>query len=647
MVKSDKLIALMANKYAEIIPLRRLVRNLSVFDYGVPEKLLKNIKRGQIVKIDFQRASFLGIVAKLKNRSDIPDKRVKDLLEIVQENPVVTPNQFQLAEWMSNYYFIAQSTVLKSMVPSIPKKTPDLEQKPLVSKLNIKFPQKTVSWLTSEVKKYFSSSGKVHSLISAQKTVLYAFYSGILKKNVSSKKVTLIIVPDQIEFNNIFSLLNSNEVAYLNSDLSSGEYFQQWEKVYKNKARIIIGTRLAVFLPFARLNQIIVHLEEDENQKNADQNPRFHVREITKQLAHNYQSKLLWASQTPSLEIYQEITEGKIESIDPPPPSPENVSLISMEEERRKGNYSSISEDLRRLTTKTINSGKNVFMFLNRRGLASCYICQDCSWIARCENCSLPFAVYEHNYFVCQHCNRKEPVILNCPNCRGNNLKVIGKGIQTVERELKKLFPKTEINRIDKGTPLKKNYSGIVIGTEFALRNLHLSNIGAIGIISPDNLLYLPDFRSEEKTYQLINRIIHFSPNSVPAIIQTLAPENKAIQSVLLRNFDRFAKEELETRTVTHWPPTWNLIKLIYQHKDANITERELKKVSQILHSRISKSDKIEISEPIPSHITFKYGRYRWFMIIKTKDDHPPKLKELIKLVPEDWIIDINPVTIL
>jgi len=278
--------------------------------------------------------------------------------------------------------------------------------------------------------------------------------------------------------------------------------------------------------------------------------------------------------------------------------------------------------------------------------MATSYLCQDCHWIARCPECLLLFATYEKNYFFCQHCKKQEPLVLKCPQCQGSNLKSAGKGIQAVEKELSTLFPQTTVHRVDQGVPIKEHYTGIVIGTEFALRNLKLSNIGAIGIVSADNLLYLPDFRSEERTYQLINRVIHFTPTPAPTIIQTFTPENKCMQAVAKQDFKRFAKEELKMRAALHWPPVWHLVRLIYQQKEAKIAEKEVNQTYQVLTQAL-KSRAIELSEPFTAHIPRRRGKYQWQLVLKIQPNHPLELKKIIQLIPDDWIVDVDPLTLL
>lgn len=640
----------MEKNFAEIIPLRRLVRSLGVFDYQVPDFLQKSIKQGQLVQISFQKTDFLGVVVKIKENSSIPQKRLKAITKIVQKEPVITPQQFKLLDWMAGYYFLAPGGILKSMIPDFPKKPATPRKQPQTQKISLKISKRIIPILTKEVNEFLKGNLSTHLLSYPQKSYLFAFYWGVIKKTVNQDKTVLILVPDFQELNRIYSLIATkiprSQVALIHSNLTSREYFHEWQNVLKNKAKIIVGTRIGCFLPFSKLDVIIVHLEEDENHKQADQNPRFHVREVAKQLSRYYNARLLHTSQTPSFEIFQKKEKSSIQSIALPPSSINRVSLVSLEEELKKKNYSSISDDLQNLISETLKQNKSVFLFLNRRGMARSYLCQDCNWIARCPECELPFTIHEKNYLVCHHCGKKTPMVLKCPRCKGSNLKTMGKGTQRVERELKGLFPNIPIYRIDKDSPQKGKFSGIIIGTEYALRHISFPNFGAMGIISADNYLHLPDFRAEEKTYQLIIRIINFTPQSVPVIIQTFSPENKSIQAAAKQEFNNFAKEELKLREKFHWPPYWQLVKLIYQHQNINTAQHEARKLVNLFKKNLKKQDVIEVLGPSPSHLPRIRGRYRWLVILKTKGGHVRNLKNLVNLVPEDWIIDVDPITL-
>ncbi|MBU0598318.1 primosomal protein N' [Patescibacteria group bacterium] len=623
--------------FAEIILSRRFPKHIGIFDYQIPKVYAKQIKIGQLVTIPFRKSEVEGIIIKIKEQG-IAGKNIKEIINITNPDPIIIPNQILLAEWMSRYYFVSLGTIIKMMLPPIPKK---------IHATKYQYKSAYPPVISSEIKDALNLIKKQQAASTFVQITDHLekeqFIFGLINKNKGTK---LIIVPEINQINkiiNIFPKAYQEKIAIIHSQLNKNEFYKTYKLILENKAELIIGTKLGIFAPFQNLKAIIIDHEEDDNHKQSDQNPRFDARTACQQLSKIYKSKLIYLSHSHSVETYAQIKNQEIVNLQSKTAIKRPVSIINMRDERKKRNYSVFSDKLHEEIDKAIANKKKVFLFINKRGSASSVICQDCGNILDCNQCQQPLMYHEKGSLLyCHNCNSKSELPPFCPKCSGPNFKFTGLGTQKIEKEANKFWPKQKIIRIDKDEKeinIPANYN-IIIGTSRAIHVLDWDAISLVGIVSADTFLYLPDFRASEKTWHLMHNIAYYS--SCPIIIQTYNSEHPAINLFKISDNKNFYKNELEERKSLKYPPFSQLIKLTYQNKDKNECLNETMRLLRIL-----KSSPCEASILTPL-IPFQRGQWRMYIILKCELSLKKNLLDnIINTVPDNWIIDRDPVNLL
>ena len=305
-----------------------------------------------------------------------------------------------------------------------------------------------------------------------------------------------------------------------------------------------------------------------------------------------------------------------------------------------------------------------VLLFINRQGISSFSVCDNCKNIFRCSNCDRALVYTAEGIYRCIHCSYKTDIFPKCQYCSGNVFKNIGIGTQRVEKEVSSLYPKAIVRRIDTETIKKpKNHESmyrdfserkidILIGTQMITKGWDLPNLGLIGIIDADNLLKIPDFKTDEKAFQNIVQIVGRTGRvgsnfSGKAIIQTFNPENSVITLAAKMDYLSFYEKEIEERKTLSYPPFSRLIKLIFQNESKQKTERETEKIYDSLLKFYRKYPNIKISPPQNPLVPKIRGRYRKQIIIKNlKETLPQELKKILQNLPFGYIMDIDPISI-
>ncbi len=634
----------MAKKIAQVIPLTRLKRDLHFFDYLVPEDLNKRVKKGQLVEIPFRNKNIKGIIFNLSKSSEFEDKNLKSLNKIIDPLPFLMKWQLKLIEDLAEYYFVSFSVFAKMIVPEIP-------QKPRKSK--IKFLE-GIEFFKSpklEIKVNFYSQGKNPALLR-----IYNFenkiksYLALIKKIIAKDKQIVIIVPQLADIKKIYQYLleYKNITSVFLNDLPKNKYWQEWLKIKKGQAKIIIGTRSAIFAPFNNLDTIIIDQEENENHKQEEPNPRYHVKKVVLKLKELLKAKLFFVSATPSLNSLYKVQQKEWQyfEVNKLRNNPQ-VKIIDRQDEFKKGNYSIFSELLLNRIEYNLKRAKKIFLFLNRKGLATLATCKDCGYIAVCPHCDLPLTLHANKQLICHHCGHKQDVFLFCPKCRSSEIKLTGTGTEKVEIEIKKHFPQSQILKIDQESPSEKEIDkyDIIIGTQYAFNFIDWRLISLTGVINADTLFYLPDYKSMEKTFNLLNKLaIFLANNKKEIIVQTFTPENYIFEAFKKFDYKSFYINELRERKAFNYPPLTKLIKIIYQSIEFNGGQKEINEVYKNLKLKV-KNDKIIINPPLLAHTQQVRGRFRWQIIVKALDKDM-KL-DFLRELPENIIIDVDPESLL
>ncbi|MBS4198904.1 primosomal protein N' [Bacillus sp. FJAT-49732] len=460
-----------------------------------------------------------------------------------------------------------------------------------------------------------------------------------------------------------------DDVAVLHSGLSIGEKYDEWRKVQRKEAKVVVGARSAVFAPFENLGIIIID-EEHETSYKQEELPRYHARDVAIYRAKHHHCPVILGSATPSLEtfaraqkkVYHQLTLAKRMNNKELP----HVSIIDMREEMRDGNRSMFSRELHSKLEDRLEKKEQTILFLNRRGHSSFMMCRDCGYVMQCPHCDISLTYHQYtNEMKCHYCGYISFVPSTCPECSSNHIRYFGTGTQKVEEELYKIFPEARVVRMDVDTTGRKGahekllehfQSGkadILLGTQMIAKGLDFPNITLVGVLSADTMLHLPDFRASEKTFQLLTQVSGRAGRhelSGEVVIQTYTPEHYSVEYAGDQDYNRFYHQEMVMRKVGSYPPFYYLTLITISHEDLMKTVSTTEKITKYVQSRIS--NEAIILGPVASPIPRINNRYRYQCLIKYK--HEPELKPTLHKVLEHYqqqyikeglaiSIDVNP----
>ena len=631
------------NKIAQVIPAVRLKRTLHYFDYSISEELSEQIKIGQIVEIPFRNQVVKGVVLNLLENSD-SDYELKPINKIIDPLPYLASWQLELIKFMSEYYFVSMAMVLKMILPEIPKRKSEK-----FKEMETKF----IPALTGliDIKNIFESPAPL-LLAYANWDYKIQVYQQIIKRNIEKNLQTVIIVPELSNLRLVYQYLGDYKDStsiYLN-DLPKNKFWQEWLKIKNGQIKVIIGTRSAIFAPFKELGVIIIDEEDNPNHKQEEPNPRYNAKTVALKFGDLLGVKVIFSALTPSLNsLYKVQTkEWDYWDFDKPKEVPQ-IAVIDRQDEFKKGNYSAFSDKLQQSIESNLKQRKKTFLFLNRKGSATLVSCKDCGYIASCPTCHLPLTYYKKAAILtCHHCGYKTDLFLFCPRCKSPEIKLTGTGTEKAEIELQKQFPQSKIIIIDQANQnqAKINEAEIIIGTQYAFDFINWQEIQTIGIINADTLFYLPDYRSLEKTFNLLEQLVLAIPDKDKDFIaQTMAPDNYIFTALKQFKPQIFYDQEIKERQDLHYPPFSQLVKFIYQSIDFNSGEEEIQEVYKVIKSKVESLENVIVNPPALAYTQQVRGRFRWQIIIKILDPKMPL--DFLANLPETIIIDVDPENLL
>ena len=458
-----------------------------------------------------------------------------------------------------------------------------------------------------EIKTGFETQQSVllHGITASGKTEIYI---QLIKDYIAQGKQVLMLVPEAgltQQLANRMKQFFGGEMGIFHSFCSSYERVETYQhQLSDNPYKLIIGVRSSVFLPFKNLGLIIIDEEHDMGYKQIEPSPRYHARDVATLLARINGAKTLLGSATPSIETYANCYNGKYKLVElneryggvalP------QIQLINIKEcyrkKQMKGHFSlEIIENIK----TTIENGQQVILFQNRRGFAPYMKCPQCGYVPKCPNCDVSLTYHRHNNtLTCHYCghtmsihnhNANSPHYSACPNCQNIQLTTHGFGTEQVEEEAKALFPDYSVARLDLDTSrsakafdtivqaFQNSEIDILIGTQLVAKGLDFENVGLIGILNADNLLYHPDFRAYERAYQLLVQVSGRSGRRAEqgkVLIQTYQPENPIFNQIVRNDYRAFFNQDMTERHAFNYPPYVRLIRIIIKHTDFDTCSR-------------------------------------------------------------------------
>lgn len=508
----------------------------------------------------------------------------------------------------------------------------------------------------------------LHGVTGSGKTEVYMH---LIERELSKGKNALLLVPEisltpQIMSN--FKARFGDFVAMLHSGLSAGERFDEWKRIFSGQARIVVGARSAVFAPIENLGVIIID-EEHEQSYISESNPRYFTHDIAAFRAAYNHCPLVLGSATPSVDSYQKVVEGKYQLVELPTRANGRelpaIQIVDMIGEIRRGNNGIFSAQLIADLGQVVSNKKQAMMFINRRGYSSFMRCRDCGYVAKCTDCDVSLVYHrEDNRLKCHYCGKQFKALSHCPNCKSDNIKYGAVGTEQVVSKLKELFPGVKILRMDNDTTSTKNshqkilsefknsLPAILVGTQMIAKGHDFENVTLVGIVDADQSLFQADYRSTERTFQLITQVAGRAGRSKDdgkVVLQTYAPRHYVYKFASNYDYKGFFKKEANIRQTAQFPPFSRIIRLLISDNDENYA-RELLKMcyTEIEKLKEKYQNQILYLDAMKAPIKKIQNKYRYQILLRVKLEQADQIEEEVfgvanKIVKNNVFIEINP----
>lgn len=657
--------------------------------------LENNLQPGQLVSVPLGRRQAKGLI--IKSNIEVANKKgktftVKPITEVHETDYKITQNYLQWLQWLSSYYLHPIGLVAKHSFAPLKASTRKSKKKSPTPETLFKNPPP----LTNDQKKVIQNIKKhtnfqTHLLFGVTGSGKTEIYMQIIQEVIKKKNQVLLLVPEislTPQLIQRFTSRFANQVATIHSQLTPREKTDQWLSISSKEKSILIGTRSALFCAIPNLAYIIVD-EEHEQSFKQEEGLRYHARDAAIVRAKIENIPIILGSATPSLESWKQIENKKYLlhrlpnriSSHPLPPINilnlcKNTKDIDISKQPKNQNKNTIPfwlhKDLLEAIKMTLEKKEQVALLLNRRGFSSQVLCSQCGHSPECPNCSIHLTLHKKQYLVCHHCEYSESFNNSCTACSEQELKPIGLGTEQVELDLKNLFPLARIARADRDEINKReDYENLIhnmeqknidilVGTQMIAKGLDFPNLSLVGVLLADSSFYFPDFRSNEKSFQLLVQMSGRAGRAEKkgqVFIQSFNPDHPCLDFVTTQNYIDFSKSELQNRQDFMYPP-FNKIALIkIQGLHEATANQYAQNLAHLANKWIKQYDfykKISIGGPAPATLFKIRNKYRYQILIKAPDhkilNHFCKElldKKIKKLSNIKCDIDIDPITFL
>lgn len=508
----------------------------------------------------------------------------------------------------------------------------------------------------------------LHGVTGSGKTEVYA--EAVARARAVGRKA-VVLVPEialtgQLVAN--FKKRFKNDVIVIHSRLSVAERNDAVTRVRQNEAGIVIGARSALFAPIDDVGLIVLDEEHDSSYKQ-DESPRYHARTVAGKLAQVHGAVLLLGSATPSVESFYLAKKGVLSLLK----MPERIGgarladtvCVDMREELLRGNYGVLSGALKKLLKETLAAKEQAIIMLNRRGWSTFIMCRSCGEVIKCPECSMPLVYHRANgKLLCHHCDIFAKIPDVCPKCGSSRIKYFGSGTEKLEDELAKILPAARVVRMDRDTTNKKfahreildgfrrGEYDILLGTQMVAKGHDIQNVTAVGIISADSALNMPDFRASERSFMLITQTAGRAGRGEKrgtVVVQSYNPEHYAVKLALKQDYDAFFDEEIKRRRELFFPPFSRLVKIIFHGANEADCKKKAAKFSRELRENFADDRTTQIAGPFAPIIAKYRETYRFAILIKTNELRAVRnfLREKNIHLQNDVTTDIDPITML
>src|SRR3989338_625892 len=649
---------------------------LNLFQYSVPEALREKIETGRRVYVSVRTRRMVGTIVGVSSEKAFEE--IRDIDSVIDETPVLDREILELTRWMSDTYLCSWGQAIEAALPAPFKRGKFLMKsrgKKLGDGVEIVNPEELR--LTAHQEEAFGkilhkvNSGEagtflIHGITGSGKTEVYMH---LIREMLARGKGSIVLVPEislTPQTVERFYSRFGDCLAVIHSRLTQARRVEEWHRIRKGQAKVIVGARSAVFSPVRNLGLIVMDEEHDTSFKQ-EETPRYQTREVAAKRAHFERAVLVLGSATPSLESFFLSERGQMERLSLPErierrPLPD-VEIVDMRRREPGKGEKIFSNVLEQNIKVSLSKKEQVMLLLNRRGFATYLHCSSCGYVMSCENCRISLAYhFDKGSLFCHVCHTRLPPERLCPGCRKNYLHYFGIGTQKVESELKRLFPEARVGRMDSDSTSRKDAHEIIlrafkrkeidilVGTQMIAKGHDFPNVSLIGVISADTALHIPDFRAAERTFDLLTQVAgRAGRGDIPGkvIVQTYVPHHYAIQSAKDHDYLEFYEKEIALRKEVGMPPFTHLVKIVVSGLSEKEVLRQILAFSKFLEPKLAGTP-IKTLGPAPCLVSKEKGQFRWNLYLKgpSVEIINPVLRAAIqefKKIKVSFTVDVDP----
>ena len=669
-------------KYVNVVIDNKSDSTDNLFTYGCA---FEEARVGSKVYVPFAKGNRLREGYVVSVQDDIGEEMSGRLkyVEKVDEDVSLTEEMIRTAIWLKGRYLCRAIDAISLFTPAGKKAVRKERKNPFA---DAKGEVSQVLTLTAEQSAALKQiaepieSGRherflIHGVTGSGKTEVYIRAA---EKCIAEGRNVIILVPEisltgQI-IDRFIGKFGSEDIAVLHSRLSLGERYDQWKRIREGGVKIVIGARSAVFAPLEDIGMIVVD-EEHESTYKSDHTPKYDTVEVAlKRLQDDDNSGVLvLGSATPSVVSYRRAEEGIYKLIKLTERYNKNslpeVSVVDMREELKNGNRTIISNELYVAMNEQLKAGKQVMLFLNRRGYSTFVSCRECGYVAKCPHCGVSLTYHKKgNRAVCHYCGYETAAPIRCPDCEGKYIRYFGSGTEKVEETISELFEGYTAERLDldavrkkgelerKLKSFQKGKTQILIGTQLIAKGLDFRNVGLVGIISADVSLNIPDFRSPERAFQLITQAAGRAgrgEDTGKVIIQTYSPQHYAVRYAAEQDYEGFYREEILLRQFMGYPPYSDLMQVIFMADNAETAQAAASDWHDRIEVMLPEDEKGNLFMPQEAYMSRINDNYRFSLLIKCPKGKRREYTNILAKVKEEdkqkkkkeytAVADINP----
>ncbi len=645
-----------------------------VFQYRIPDEIKEKVNIGTPVMIPFGRGNTLrqGYVVGISDTAQWDEDKIKEIKEVSGKQLSIETRLIELAGWMKEYYGSTMIAALKTVTPVKEKvkrrgtaktdKSVTGENDPesiqtdvkniLSDKHNAIDLNRDQLDIISDFRRDFEAGRRekylLHGVTGSGKTEVYI---ELVKEAVRNGKTAIVLIPEialTLQTVERFETAFGNRISIINSRLSKGEKYTEFERARKGETDLIIGPRSALFAPYKNLGLIIID-EEHDNAYKSETTPKYHARETAIKRAELEGAAVVLGSATPSIDSFYKAETGEYKLWQLPDRvmgrAMAETHIVDLRNELREGNRSIISRELYARMKNAFDEGEQVMLFINRRGFNSFVSCRSCGKAIKCPKCDVALALHGKTKLMCHYCGYQTEMPAKCPSCGSGMIGGYGTGTEKVEAAVKSLFPEIRTIRMDKDTTstkdahakiiesFKAHKADCLIGTQMIVKGHDFGNVTVVGIILADLSLFDNDYLSAERTFDLLTQAAGRAGRGEKAghvVIQTYQPEHYTVCSAADQDYEGFYKQEMMYRKLMNYPPAAHMLGILVTSKDEELADRAAEDIAAVVKEYFKEKSEETVTGPSPAYIGRINESYR--RVIYARDEKYDKLTSVMEL---------------